>query len=138
MYTLNCKSVILCSNECWNQLIANLHIFNLLNSRCYWVAVMHPYGKDKNLWPYLRAIMVEYHNSSWQLFGWHDMARICGIWSYTVVLGLSWHTHPEVIATSRMGQCRNSFLYVIHLENALGLVAPGWVLLYCTEERFST
>lgn len=29
-------------------------------------------------------------------------------------------------------------VYVIHLGNALGLAAPGWLLLHCTEERFST
>lgn len=88
----------------------------------YWAAGMHPYGKDTNLWSHLRAIMVEYYNSSWQLFGWHDVTRICDIWSQPVVLGLSCHTHPEVIATSRTGHCHNSFLHLMYLWNALGFI----------------
>lgn len=111
-------SIILKWNVCSTLQICT---FYWLNSTCYWAAVMHPYGQNTNLWPHLRTTMVECCNSSWQLFGWHDMARICGIGSYPVVLGLSWHTHPEVIAISRTGHCHYSFSYVIHLGNALGL-----------------
>lgn len=90
---------------------ANLLIFNFPNSAGYWTGVMQLYGKDTNMWPHLRAVVVEYNNSLWQFLSWHDMARICGIRSYPVVLKLSHSARTYSYLKNRSGSQGNMYTH---------------------------